>query len=436
MNDPKSEANSSDGVDRRAFVKTAAAVGATGLAMPVWGAAAASDRIKVGLVGCGGRGTGAANQAINADPGVMLWAMGDVYEDRLNNSFNGLKNQHGTRVMVGDERRFVGFDAIDKVLDSGVDVVILATPPGFRPDHLEKAVGAGKHVFCEKPMATDMPGLRKVMETSKKAKAQGTQLMSGFCWRYAMPERAVYGEINDGALGEIESVHSTYHTGPLGTRARTPDMTDMDFQLRNWQHMNWLSGDIIVEQAVHSVDKMNWAMGNRPPAKATALGGRGLREGAERGDIFDHFAVVYEWDNGARGFLTCRQVPNCSNDNTDWIAGTKGIGFVNGWAPRQSNLKFADGSKEFRYKGGTPNMYQTEHNELFKAIRDGEVLNDGDWMTQSVAMGILGREAGYSGRTITWDEIMNSQKEIVPQDPKFGPMPPLEIPQPGVYKFS
>jgi len=428
------------GVDRRDFVKAAAAVGATGsiagLAMPVWGAAPAGDRLKVGLVGCGGRGTGAANQAINADPGVMLWAMGDVYEDRLKNSYNGLKNQHGTRVMVDQERQFVGFDAIDKVLESDVDVVILATPPGFRPDHLEKSVSAKKHVFCEKPMATDMPGLRRVMESAKKAKSQGTQLMSGFCWRYSMPERAMYGEINDGALGEIESVHSTYHTGPLGTRARTPEMTDMDFELRNWQHQNWLSGDIIVEQAVHSVDKMNWAMGNKPPVKATALAGRGLREGAERGDIFDHFAVIYEWENGARGFLTCRQVPNCSNDNTDWIAGSKGIGFVNGWAPRQSNLKFNDGATAFRFKGATPSMYQTEHNELFKAIRDGELINDGDWMTQSVAMGLMGREAGYSGRTITWDEIMNSQKEIVPADPKFGPRPPIVIPQPGVYKFS
>ncbi len=436
----KTDGSAAQEVDRRDFVKAAAAVGATGsiagLAMPVWGAAPAGDRLKVGLVGCGGRGTGAANQAINADPGVMLWAMGDVYEDRLKNSYNGLKNQHGTRVMVDQERQFVGFDAIDKVLESGVDVVILATPPGFRPDHLEKSVAAKKHVFCEKPMATDMPGLRRVMDTAKKAKSQGTQLMSGFCWRYSMPERAMYGEINDGALGEIESIHSTYHTGPLGTRARTPEMTDMDFELRNWQHQNWLSGDIIVEQAVHSVDKMNWAMGNRPPAKCTALAGRGLREGAERGDIFDHFAVIYEWDNGARGFLTCRQVPNCSNDNTDWIAGSKGIGYVNGWAPRQSNLKFNDGATTFRFKGATPNMYQTEHNELFKAIRDGELINDGDWMTQSVAMGIMGREAGYSGRTITWDEIMNSQKEIVPADPKFGPRPPIVIPQPGVYKFS
>lgn len=436
----KIEGSAVQEVDRRDFVKAAAAVGATGsiagLAMPVWGAAPAGDRLKVGLVGCGGRGTGAANQAINADPGVMLWAMGDVYEDRLKNSYNGLKNQHGTRVMVDQERQFVGFDAIDKVLESGVDVVILATPPGFRPDHLEKAVTAKKHVFCEKPMATDMPGLRRVMESAKKAKSQGTQLMSGFCWRYSMPERAMYGEINDGALGEIESIHSTYHTGPLGTRARTPEMTDMDFELRNWQHQNWLSGDIIVEQAVHSVDKMNWAMGNKPPVKATALAGRGLREGAERGDIFDHFAVIYEWENGARGFLTCRQVPNCSNDNTDWIAGSKGIGFVNGWAPRQSNLKFNDGATSFRFKGATPSMYQTEHNELFKAIRDGELINDGDWMTQSVAMGLMGREAGYSGRTITWDEIMNSQKEIVPADPKFGPRPPIVIPQPGVYKFS
>ena len=436
----KIEGSAVQGVDRRNFVKAAAAVGATGsiagLAMPVWGAAPAGDRLKVGLVGCGGRGTGAANQAINADPGVMLWAMGDVYEDRLKNSYNGLKNQHGTRVMVDQERQFVGFDAIDKVLETGVDVVILSTPPGFRPDHLEKAVAAKKHVFCEKPMATDMPGLRRVMESAKKAKSQGTQLMSGFCWRYSMPERAMYGEINDGALGEIESIHSTYHTGPLGTRARTPEMTDMDFELRNWQHQNWLSGDIIVEQAVHSVDKMNWAMGNKPPVKATALAGRGLREGAERGDIFDHFAVIYEWENGARGFLTCRQVPNCSNDNTDWIAGSKGIGFVNGWAPRQSNLKFNDGATSFRFKGATPSMYQTEHNELFKAIRDGELINDGDWMTQSVAMGLMGREAGYSGRTITWDEIMNSQKEIVPADPQFGPRPPIVIPQPGVYKFS
>jgi predicted dehydrogenase len=436
----KTKGSATQGVDRRDFVKTAAAVGAAGsiagLAMPVWGAAPAGDRLKVGLIGCGGRGTGAANQAINADPGVMLWSMGDVYEDRLKNSYNGLKNQHGTRVMVDQERQFVGFDAIDKVLESGVDVVILATPPGFRPDHLEKAVAAKKHVFCEKPMATDMPGLRRVMASAKKAKGQGTQLMSGFCWRYSLPERAMYGEINDGALGEIESIHSTYHTGPLGTRARTPEMTDMDFQLRNWQHQNWLSGDIIVEQAVHSVDKMNWAMGNKPPVKATALAGRGLREGPERGDIFDHFAVIYEWENGARGFLTCRQVANCSNDNTDWIAGSKGIGYVNGWAPRQSNLKFNDGATTFRYKGDTPSMYQNEHNELFKAIRDGELINDGDWMTQSVAMGLMGREAGYSGRTITWDEIMNSQKEIVPTDPKFGPRPAIVIPQPGVYKFS
>lgn len=426
-------------VARREFVKSTAVLGAGSIAaatMPVWGSAPASDRLKVGLVGCGGRGTGAANQAINADPGVLLWAMGDVYKDRLRTSYDGLNQQHGTRVMVDRERQFVGFDAIDKVLDSGVDVVILATPPGFRPDHLEKSVNAGKHVFCEKPMATDMPGLRRVMATAKKAKEQGTQLMSGFCWRYSSPERAIYGEINDGALGEIESLHSTYHTSPLGTRERTDKMTDMDFELRNWQHFNWLSGDIIVEQAVHNVDKINWAMGNKPPVKATALGGRGLREGAPRGDVYDHFTVIYEWDNGARGFLTSRQQANCSNDNTDWIAGTKGIGFVNGWAPRQSNLKFADGSKTFRYRGSTPSMYQTEHNELFKAIRDGNVINDGDWMCQSNAMGIMGREAGYSGRTITWEEIMGSTQEIVPANPTFGDRPEIVIPKPGVYQFS
>ena len=208
------------------------------------------------------------------------------------------------------------------------------------------------------------------MASARKAREQNTNLMSGFCWRYSMPERAFYGEVNDGALGEIESLHSTYHTGPLGTNARGEDWTDMDFQLRNWQHFNWLAGDIITEQAVHSVDKMNWAMGNTPPVKCTAIAGRGLREGDARGDIFDHFAVIYEYENGARGFLTCRQQANCSNDNSDWVCGTKGLGFCNGWGPRKTHLKFADGSPKWRYKGGTPNMYQTEHNELFKAIRE------------------------------------------------------------------
>ena len=433
--------NTAGPVGRRQFVKAGAGVGAlaaTGLVGNVWGSTPASGRLKVGLVGCGGRGTGAAEQALNADPGVILWAMGDMYEDRLVDRREHLiKNSPAAdRIMVPESRQFVGWDSIDKVLASDIDVIILATPPGFRPDHLEKSVNAGKHVFCEKPMAVDAPGLRRVMASARKAKEQGTNLMSGFCWRYSMPERGFYGEINDGALGEIESLHSTYHSGPLGVRDREDDWTDMDFQLRNWQHFNWLAGDIITEQAVHSVDKINWAMGNRPPVKATAMAGRGLREGEARGDAFDHFAVIYEYDNGARAFLTCRQQANCSNDNSDWVAGTKGVGFCNGWGPRQTNLKFADGSPTWRHKGGTPSMYQTEHNELFKAIRDGEAINDGDWMTQSCMMGLMGREAGYSGKTITWEQMMNSEKDITPASLDFGPAPEIVIPRPGFYEFS
>ena len=439
MEDKKQENTVAKGVDRRDFVKAGAgAVAAASLAMPVWGSQPGSGRVKVGLVGCGGRGTGAAGQALNADPSVMLWSMGDMYEDRLQASLANLtKNSPAKdRIMVSESRQFAGWDAIDKVLATNPDVVILATPPGFRPEHLEKSVNAGMHVFCEKPMAVDMPGLQRVMDSAKKAKAQNTNLMSGFCWRYSMPERAFYGEINDGALGDIESVHSTYHTGPLGTRAREADWTDMDFQLRNWQHFNWLAGDIITEQSVHSVDKMNWAMGNKPPVKCTAMAGRGLREGEARGDIFDHFAVIYEYDNGARGFLTARQQANCSNDNTDWVAGTKGVGFCNGWGPRKTNMKFVDGSDTWRYKGGTPNMYQTEHNELFKAIREGEnTINDGDWMTQSCLMALMGREAGYSGRTITWDEMLASTRDLTPKNQGFGPAPEVIIPRPGQYQF-
>ena len=437
----RSDESSSDGptVDRRDFVKAGAgAIAVTSIAGQVWASAPASERLKVGLVGCGGRGTGAAGQALNADPGVILWSMGDIYGDRLQNSHQHLsKNSPAKdRIMVPESRQFVGWDAIDKVLGSDVDVVILATPPGFRPEHLEKSVNAGKHVFCEKPMAVDMPGLKRVMASARKANDQGTNMMSGFCWRYSMPERAFYGQINDGALGEIESLHSTYHTGPLGTNARQAEWTDMDFQLRNWQHQNWLSGDIITEQAVHSVDKINWAMGNRAPVKATAIAGRGLRDGAERGDVFDHFAVIYEYDDGARAFLTCRQQANCSGDNTDWVAGTKGKGFCNGWAPRQTNFQFADDSPEWRYQGSTPNMYQTEHNELFKAIRNGEQVNDGDWMTRSVMMALMGREAGYSGKTITWEQMENSQRDITPNALAFGPAPEIVVPRPGFYQFK
>ncbi|MHC4832838.1 MAG: Gfo/Idh/MocA family protein [Planctomycetota bacterium] len=348
MTDPISTpVGAGQGVDRRDFVRTAAVLGTLPLVTPVWGATRADDRLKVGLVGCGGRGTGAAANAMAADDGVVIWAMADVFPDRIERSITQLEeNADETRVLVAPERRFVGFDAVDQLLATDVDVVILATPPGFRPLQLEKAVAAGKHVFTEKPMAVDVPGAKRAMAAAKAAKDKNLAMVSGFCWRYSRPEQAIYGRIVDGDLGDIYAGHSTYHSGPLGTQARKADWNDMEFQLKNWWHFNWLAGDIIVEQACHSVDKLNWAKNNETPVKCVSLGGRGNREGEERGDVFDHFTAIYEYADGSRNILTCRQQANCSNDNTDWVAGSKGLGFINGWAPTRTRLEYNDGDPE------------------------------------------------------------------------------------------
>ncbi len=426
-----------NGVDRRRFVQTAAALSALPLVAPVWGSVRADDQIKVGLLGCGGRGTGAAANALNADPGVVIWAMGDLFPDRIERAITQLEeNSDPDRVLVEDGRKFTGFDAIDKLLASDIDVVILATPPGFRPVQLEKAVAANKHIFTEKPMATDVPGARQAMAAAKAAKEKGLSLVSGFCWRYSSPERAVYGRILDGDIGRVQAAHSTYHSGPLGVQPRQPDWSDMEFELKNWWHFCWLAGDIIVEQACHSVDKLNWVKNNEPPVKCVALGGRGNRSGPERGNVFDHFTAIYEYADGTRSILTCRQQANCANDNTDWVAGEKGLAFINGWAPRTTRIEPSNGSAKWSYTGPTPNMYDVEHAELFKSIRDGKPLNDGDFMVQSTLMSIMGRDAAYTGQQLTWDELLKSDQVLVPTTLEWGPLPEPVIPVPGRTRFA
>jgi myo-inositol 2-dehydrogenase/D-chiro-inositol 1-dehydrogenase len=271
------------GVSRRDFVKTSSAVVAGSALISCKAVprayARGSDTIKVGVVGCGGRGTGAAGQALSADDGVVIWSMGDAFPDRLKRSKKNLVEHASDRVKVPAERSFTGFDAYKNVIDSGVDVVILATPPHFRPEHLAASVNAGKHVFCEKPMAVDGPGVRSVIDSVQKAKDNNTNLMSGFCWRYSLPERETYRRIHDGAIGDVQCVHTTYHTGTLGKQSRKPEWSDTEWQMRNWWHFNWLSGDHIVEQSCHSVDKINWAMQNQTPLRATGLGDVRLAKG-------------------------------------------------------------------------------------------------------------------------------------------------------------
>ncbi|MDZ4753960.1 MAG: Gfo/Idh/MocA family oxidoreductase [Phycisphaerae bacterium] len=447
------ESLTGDAVTRRVFVKSSAAafgtmasVGGSLMTVPaVWGSVRADDRIRVGLVGCGGRGSGAVRQALDADKGAVLWAIGDMFADKIDGCLRGLRDAseqpdgsmaasaYAERLDVPAERQFSGFDCADRLIASGVDVVLLCTPPHFRPMQLAAAVKAKKHVFCEKPMAVDATGVRMVIESAKTAKEQGTSLMSGFCWRYSLPERAVYGKILAGDIGRVRSVHATYHTSPIWTRTREPGWTDMEFQLRNWPHFLWLGGDHIVEQACHSIDKINWAMNNLPPVRVTTLGGRAMREGAEHGNAYDHFAVIYEYADGARAFLTTRQQHHCSNENKDWVACEQGTCFINGWAPQETRI---EGATPWTYSGPTSDMYQQEHNELFAAIRAGAVLNDGHFMAQSTLMAIAGREACYSGQTLTWEQMLKSTQHLVPPsyDMKAEPPAPV-VPMPGKYRF-
>jgi len=387
-----------------------------------------ADTIRVGLIGCGGRGSGAAGQALKADPGVVLYAMADAFADRLESSRGNLTNTYGARVDVPDERRFIGFNAYQQVMDSDVDVVILTTPPHFRPEHFKAAVAAGKHVFMEKPMALDGPGVRSILEDARIAREKKLNIMGGFCWRYNTPNRVCYERIHNGAIGDITCVHSTYLTAPLGTKPRQDDWSDMEWQLRNWQHFNWLSGDHIAEQACHAIDKINWAKNDVHPAKAIALGGRQLRETPESGNIYDHFSVMYVYDDGSRCFHDCRQMPGCWNDNTEYLIGTNGTCYINSWGPTQE----ISGPNEWAYEGPNPNMYQVEHDELFEAIRGTrDRIDDVDQMMASTLMAIMGRMSAYTGQQITWDEALNSTERLGPNRYAMGDLPVMAVSVPG-----
>lgn len=392
-----------------------------------------SETLKVGLIGCGGRGSGAAKQALSADPNVVLHAMGDIFSDKLEASLAGLKKVHGDKVKVDEGHKFLGFDAYQKVIDSGVDVVLLATPPHFRPQHLTAAVSAGKHVFCEKPMAVDAPGVRKVLDAAKLAKQKNLSLVSGFCWRYDEPKRASFGRILDGAIGEVNTVYNTYYTGLLWSFPRKEGWTDIEFQLRNWMYYTWLSGDHIVEQAVHSIDMMSWAFGNKLPVSAIGTGGRQVRTDPLFGYIFDHFAITYEYANGAKGFHFSRQQANCDTSYLVESLGTKGRAMVD----CSKRVHEITGATNWKYNGPTSDMYQNEHNELFASIRKGKPMNDGEWMCNSTLLAIMGRMAAYTGKRITWEQALNSTEKLGPDTYTWDtPVPVAEVAKPGFTAFS
>ena len=420
-------------LNRRRFLQaSAAAASSFTLAQAVH--AAGGETLRVGLIGCGGRGTGAATQALRADRGVRLVAMGDAFEDKVTASLNQLQSDGEVRdkLDVPPERRFHGFDAYQRVIDAS-DVVLLCTPPGFRPLHLEAAVRANKHIFCEKPMAVDGPGVRRVMAAAEDARRRRLALVAGFCWRYHSGMRATFERIHNGAVGDIVALQCTYNTGPIWVRARQAGWTDMQYQMRNWYYYTWLSGDYNVEQHCHSIDKMGWAMRNTYPVRCVGLGGRQVRTGPEHGHIYDHMSVVYEYENGVKCFSNSRQMRGTANDVTDHVMGTRGkvdvmrhrITGDNPWMyPAAQAAQDVD-------------MYQQEHNELFASIRRGQPINDGDWMAKSTLMAIMGRMACYTGQVVTWDQALNSREDLTPPSYRWDqPMPEPEVARPGITRLT
>ena len=418
---------------RRSFLKTAGATAAAASMVHTAGAKAKEGVIKVALIGCGGRGSGAANQAMSADPGVKLWAMADMFADRLESSHKNLKKQKGDQVDVPEDRRFIGIDAYKKVMESDVDVVLLTTPPHFRPLHLEAAVEAGKHIFCEKPMAVDGPGIRMAMAAVAESKKTDKNLVCGFCWRYHMPKRGLYEQVlENGLIGDVRAVYNTYQTGPTWAKERREEWSDLEFQLRNWVQMPWLSGDHITEQAVHSIDMMSWAFGDAKVKSVSGNGGRQVYNEEKYGNCYDHFGVVYDYEDGRKGIHLSRKIPGCTSSYECDIVGEDG----NALAMKAMIKK--GGEVAWRYKGPTPNMYQVEHDELFASIRKGgEPINNGDWMMNSTTLAVMGRIACYTGKTITYDQMLKSEMSYEPAHWDFEkPLPLADVPMPGKMKFS
>lgn len=418
---------------RREFIKVsgAAVVAAAAVAPTVLKSAHAAEVLRVGLIGCGGRGTGAAVQALRADPDTRLVALGDAFRDRIDDALAKLKQSEvADRIVVDAKHQFADFDNYEGVIESS-DVVLLCAPPAFRPKHLEAAIRAGKHIFCEKPIAVDAPGVRSVYDTCQAAEKKGLSIVSGLCYRYQFAKQAVVKRIHEGAVGEIVALQTTYNTGGLWHRGSKPEWSKMEYQVRNWLYFDWLSGDHINEQHIHSLDKIAWAMKDEYPVKATAGGGRIVRTDPKYGNVYDHFNTVYEWANGVRCFSSCRQWENADTDVSDHVFGTEGVAHI------QTHVIESRAGARWEHKGeGPDDMYQNEHDALFAAIRKDKPINNGDYMCKSTLMAIMGRMSAYTGKTITWDQAWNSKESLVPDKLAWGDAPERPVARPGITKFA
>ncbi len=402
---PQSESQNKKSWSRRQFLQRSAVSGAAAfgaLSLARGAHAGGSGIIKVGLIGCGGRGSGAAANAMNAGKDVHLVAVGDLLEERLKDSCPRLKKMYPEQATVDKAHCFAGFDAYQKVLASDIDVAVIAVTSHFHPMLLKAAVDAGKHVFCEKPCAIDMPGIRMARTASEDAKKKNLSVVSGLCWRYDLGVREMIKRVLDGQIGEIIAMQENYLRGPYVLRERKPKWSEMEYQIQNWYHFNWLSGDDPAQSLIHNFTVTSWAMGDVPPTKAWGMGGRQVCVEPQYGDVFDHQAIVREHANGVRIFGFCRDIPGCYGNNSNVIFGTKGRAF----SPSRCSI---EGAKPWRYKGPKPSMYDVEHKELFEAVRAGKPVNNGDYMCLCAELGILSQMAAYTGQEVTWEQLQKAK---------------------------
>ncbi len=438
-NQATSQSSSPQSSSRRDFLKasTAAAVAggvAAPLVVPRGVHAAAGETIKVGLIGCGGRGTGAVTDSLRADPGTRLVAMGDAFQDHLDRRLGALKGRFADRVDVPKERQFVGFDAFEKVLDCDIDVVILATPPGFRPQHFEAAIKAGKHVFMEKPVAVDAPGVRQVLAANEKAKERGLCVGVGLQRHHQNVYQATLQQLKEEKIiGDIVTLRAYWNGSGVWDPRRTRDQvaSDMEYQLRNWYYYNWLCGDHIVEQHIHNIDVCNWIK-DAFPVKAQGMGGRQVRTAEKYGEIFDHHSVEFTYADGSKLFSFCRHQPNTWRSVSEHAIGTKGFVSVG-----SGRIFDAEGKGLWRYRGKNNSPYVQEHIELIAAIRNGlgGKYNEGEYGAKSTMTAIFGRMATYSGAELKWDEALASNIKLAPETLAWdAEVPEPRVPMPGITR--
>ena len=415
---------------RRDFLKASTAGVVAGSVSIARGAhTAGSDEIKIALIGCGGRGTGAAVQALSTKANVKLVAMADAFRDYLDASLDAmLKRPCRDRIDVPEERKFTGLDAYQQAIDCGVDLVLLCTPPGFRPIQFEAAVKAGKHVFMEKPVATDAPGVRKVIAANEEAKRKGLLVAVGHHLRHEDKHCQVVQRIHDGAIGKLEHLRAYFNSSGVWVRPRQPSQTEMEYQVRNWYYFTWLSGDHIVEQHVHDLDVCNWIK-DAHPVEAQGMGGRQVRIGKDYGEIFDHHSVEFTYADGVKMFSCCRHIPGCWDSFSQHAQGSKGHAAIVGHGTAELQVT---GQESVRWRRGTPG-HQVEHDDLFAALLAGQPYNEGDYGATSTMTAILGRMATYSGKIVRWDEAINSNLDLLPKSFTWEADPPPKPGKDGLY---